>query len=171
MSSQESLSHSKKTSSNESSLRFSNVEEVKNAIFQLAPESSSLKESLLRCYILNLILYRQLTPEQSHLLGQVKKTLVSLSVHIDLLDKAKTPEDKKGSNILREEPLEEKEPEKRRPINYVIEKNKVHTEKQPKKKEEGNPKTKNRRRFEDAKELSKRVRENYPNIQNKRMQE
>lgn len=149
-------------------LRFKNVEEVKHALSLLNEESTSLKESLLRCYLLNLMLYKQVDPDHP-----VKDMLIKLSVYISLLEKAK-PVEQAQSQILKEAEKEENENENeeriesdeknkelRRPINYVIEKNKVHTEKITKKREERNPRIKNKRRYQDAHDLAKKVRDTY----------
>ncbi|KAI5187298.1 hypothetical protein NEHOM01_2076 [Nematocida homosporus] len=161
-------------------LRFKNPQEVKQALSELSPTSSSLKESLLRCYLLNLIFYQQVEP--SH---PAKDTLIKLSVYLDLLDKAK-PKQPAQSQILQQlsktnntdknldteidneldsdsdnqpNSIQNEDPTStRRPINYVIEKNRLHTEKRSKKKEERNPRIKNKRRYQDAKDLAKKVR-------------
>lgn len=142
-------------------LKFKNAEEVRAALAELSPEESSLKESLLRCYILNLILYNQL--EESH---SIKKTLITLSVYIDLLDKANKSERAKGSNIIKEtEDLLITPENNRKPINYHIDKNKSTTE--PKKRqnpEKRNARIKNKRKYEDAQELAKKVRKENPRI-------
>lgn len=148
-------------------LLFKNPQEVKLAISQLKEDSSSLKESLLRCYLLNLILHQQV--ENTH---PVKDILIKLSVYISLMDKASTSSSK--SKILdekhpkegkQEEDKEEENKEKnkpsRRPIDYKMQKNRLYTDKSHRKKEERNPRIKNKRRYDDAKELAKRVRERY----------
>lgn len=143
-------------------LKFKNVEEVKAALAQLPAEEASLKESLLRCYILNLILYNQL--EESH---PIKKTLVTLSVYIDLIDKARKSEESAGSNIIKEaENLLLPEPEEeRKPINYHIQKNKSTTQPRTRQNpEKRNARIKNKRKYEDAHKLAQKVRKENPNI-------
>ncbi|KAI5190835.1 hypothetical protein NEMIN01_1237 [Nematocida minor] len=142
-------------------LKFKNVEEVKNALSQLTPEEASLKESLLRCYILNLILYNQL--EENH---PIKKTLITLSVYIDLVDKAKKSEEVAGSNIIKEtEDLLLPNTENRRPIDYHMQKNKSVTDKKTRvNPEKRNARIKNKRKYEDAHELARKVKKENPNI-------
>lgn len=140
-------------------LKFKNIEEVKAAIQEMSKTQCNLKESLLRCYILNLILYKQLGESHS-----VKKTLITLSIYIDLLEKAEKIEQPAISNILKEE--ENLLPEnngKKRVIDYTIEKNKVFTDKNfSVKPEQRNPRIKNKRRYEDAKRLGEKIRKTYP---------
>ncbi|EIJ87355.1 hypothetical protein NEPAR06_0936 [Nematocida parisii] len=147
-------------------LKFQNVDEVKAVLKQLNPEESSLKESLLRCYILNLIMYNQL--EETH---PIKKTLITLSVYIDLVDKASKAEQPAGSNIIKEaeEELMPEGPEThRRPIDFTIQKNRVHTEKQGGvKPEQRNPRIKNKRRYQDAHNLAGQIRKEYPKLHKK----
>ncbi|KAI5189034.1 hypothetical protein NECID01_0389 [Nematocida sp. AWRm77] len=138
-------------------LLFDNVQEVKNALSQIENSPSSLKESLLRCYLLNLILYKQVN-DPSH---PVKNTLITLSVYIDLLDKAKKADVPKASNILQEDILQEEATEERKPISFSIEKNKPESLKRSKARRE-TPRLKNKRRYEDAHALAKKVRDTYP---------
>ncbi|KAI5171189.1 hypothetical protein NEFER03_0591 [Nematocida sp. LUAm3] len=138
-------------------IMFKNPEEVKLALSHLEKDSSSLKESLLRCYLLNLLLYQQV--DNKH---PVKDLLIKLSVYISLMDKASTSSSK--SKILEEAsaPQEDNSEESaRRPIDYKMQKNKLYTDKSHRKKEERNPRIKNKRRYDDAKELAKRVRDKY----------
>ncbi|KAI5134252.1 uncharacterized protein NESG_02373 [Nematocida ausubeli] len=148
-----------------SELKFQNVEEVKLALSSLTPEESSLKESLLRCYILNLIMYNQL--EETH---PIKKTLITLSVYIDLVDKASKADQPAGSNIIQqaeEELMPEEEAALRRPIDFAMEKNRVYTERHKSvKPEKRNPRLKNKRKYENAHDLADRVRKEH-NVQRK----
>ncbi|KAI5179808.1 hypothetical protein NEOKW01_0271 [Nematocida sp. AWRm80] len=170
------------TTGNTDGLLFNNVEEVRKVLKETVLEGNTIKEKLLRVYILNLILYKQL--DQSH---PVYNTLIKLSVYIELLNKVIKPES--SSRILQERPTDKNSDDEsednlsdtdnsnyknensqeelpdledtkitRRPINYVIEKNKLHTEKRTKKREERNPRIKNKRRHQDAKDLAERVR-------------
>lgn len=138
-------------------LMFENVQEVKSALALVEKDPSSLKESLLQCYLLNLILYQQLG-ETDH---PVKNTLVTLSVYIDLLDKAKKPEAPKASNILQEDMLRADPSENRKPIPASIEKNRPENLKRSTTRRE-TPRIKNKRRYQGAHELAKKVRANYP---------
>ncbi|KAH9385925.1 uncharacterized protein NEMAJ01_0821 [Nematocida major] len=143
-------------------LKFQNVDEVRAALGKLTPEDASLKESLLRCYILNLILYKQL--DERH---PIKKTLITLSVYIDLMEKAEKAETPAGSNIIQEaeEDLLLPEKEERRPINYTMEKNKIYTEKRTAlNPEQRNPRIKNKRRYQDAHNLAEKVRKDHPKL-------
>lgn len=136
-----------------------------------------LKESLLRVYLLNYIFYKQV--DKNH---PVKSTLIRLSVYLEMVIKVeeklkykieRAVGERRGEKRGAEERMhraeilpaggesgeeEEKQREERRPIDYKMAKNRGYFEKRPKK-EENNPRVKNKRRFEDAKELGRRVRE------------
>ncbi|OAG29048.1 hypothetical protein NEDG_01187 [Nematocida displodere] len=155
----------------ETSLPFKNAEEIEKAIslIDTAKPNASLKERLLRCYLLNLLLSSQV--DSNH---PVKTLLIKLSVYIELVDKATHAVAPAGSNILKEHKapetsdLNEEDLEDgtqtldRRPINYVMAKNKTHTDRTGRKKQEqGNPRIKNKRRFQDAHDLAKKVRDTH----------
>lgn len=146
-------------------LRLENAEGVRHALALVRNSpGSSLKENLLRCYLLNLMISKHLPAEHP-----VKQQLIKLSVYLELLEKSKRVQNASGSNILKEQPEEPaeqpQEERKRRKANYVIAHNKVHTEKRTKKREERNPRIKNKRRYQDAHDLAENVRKAYPHPQ------
>lgn len=155
-----------------------------------------LKEALLRVYLLNYIFYTQ-SRDEDH---PVKSALIKLSVYLEMVmklegkvryriekiaegqesgDREHRPAigratDNPSEDEVENEPdgIEQEPSDERRPIDYKMAKNRGQFERR-RKKEEHNPRIKNKRRFGDAQELGRRVREaggavNFETKRNKR---